>query len=431
VLEGWLEKQPFGLEVGGKSKRGAFSQWQRRYFVLKSDGTLYYFKSHEDSVNWSAEQYVDFNNVTAVEDAEIGKGKLRGKKHVDEIKQKQLQFICDGRPCLLKAETQEEKANWMQTLLLWVRREHPMQREAQVESVAGVPGGDAEEGIPPEGGEAVGGVGDLPTGGGISGLIPGEEVARGQEVGQETGGEEAELTALAAAAVVVAVDTEEVATLKAVKAEKAREALLFATELVSTLHCLNKEAGHDAKKSREAYHQLLLCIKALILQPTNPQRWPFLVPGKKTHTDFHSRLGKYLSGLHILEMLGFTEKRYARSDGTDIIDIVLVFTPGYPNMEHLAWVWFVMLRACGDVGMSDKDLVSRGSLLSFPPSVSVPSSRPYPLGLDVSPDLKLDSFLLKRSGLGALATTKKVRACVRACVRAGIVCGAYRGATVA
>ena len=88
-------------------------------------------------------------------------------------------------------------------------------------------------------------------------------------------------------------------------------------------------------------------------------------------------------------------------------DQVMVFEGDYPGMKLFALAWFLMIRACGDAGMTDKELTSKGSLLSFPGSVTVPSTRPYPLGLDASSDLRLDGFLLKRSGMGPLATVKK------------------------
>lgn len=182
VVEGWLEKQPFDLDGSRRRRLGA---WQRRYFVLKSNGTLFYFKTKEDSENWTAEQSVNFNAVESVSDTESAKSKLRGKKHAEEVQARQLQFVFQGRQCMLKAETQDSKLMWMQALQAWVARTHPCQQTHDTEAaVAGASGtatqvpavepeaeDPAEEGVPPSA-SAGAQLGDVLSASDLGGLSP-------------------------------------------------------------------------------------------------------------------------------------------------------------------------------------------------------------------------------------------------------------------
>jgi hypothetical protein len=122
----------------------------------------------------------------------------------------------------------------------------------------------------------------------------------------------------------------------------------------------------------------------------------------------YEALLRFQSGQTLLELLGFSEKRYSMS----VEDRVLEHLDDYPDMNRFALAWFIMIRAVGDAGMTDRDLDKQDVRLEFPATVAVPTAppghrvqTPVPGGLDGT---RLDTFLFRRESLlGVLQQPKK------------------------
>jgi hypothetical protein len=241
VTEGWLEKQPFDLAAEKKSTfLTKVSTWQRRYFELKSDGMLFYYKSPGDRDSCSMP--VDFNVVTEV--TEVTAASWRSKKHTEDVAARQLQFMFAGRPCLLKAEAQEDRDMWMLSLKNWVSRSHVCQQEP--ESIIGTSAGEPS----------------------LHSLPHDQDVSQGP-VGVAVAATRADSEGhIGAAAPDARSQTNVQPSAIADETDEDPESKL-AREFGTALHHLGSDLGHDSKKVREAYHTLLSCMKSVIENPTD------------------------------------------------------------------------------------------------------------------------------------------------------------------
>ena len=369
VTEGWLEKQPFDLAAEKKSKfvNKVGASWQRRYFELTSDGKLFYCKGPGDRA--SCTMPVDFNVVTEVTD--VTAAGWRSKKHSEDVMARQLMFVFGGKPCLLKAEKVEDKQTWMNSLQKWVARGHDCQQQAD-DGAADEPApavAAARPESPPAELEA-GGATDAASGGGA---LPAESADGGTRGAADRAADEHSSGGLAEKAeggggtVVGTVAEEE---------DEDGEAAL-AGEFGAALPWLGADLGHDSKKIREAYHNILGTMKRVIDSPTDTAAKTVSFGNKA----FYQCVGQHKGGVQCLKVLGYVDKAY----GLAIHDQNLVLEDDYLDMAKFALAYFVLLRACGDAQMNDADLTTRETRLKFPDHVQIPVERPYSLAVDHSP----------------------------------------------
>ena len=101
----------------------------------------------------------------------------------------------------------------------------------------------------------------------------------------------------------------------------------------------------------------------------------------------------YPSGSRCLELLGWKERKYSMS----LADQVLEHQEDYPEMRNYALAWYIMMRAVGDAGMTDRDL--ERLKVEFPSTVPTvgPNYRTLAPGLD-EPSCLLETFLFRRDG---------------------------------
>ena len=182
----------------------------------------------------------------------------------------------------------------------------------------------------------------------------------------------------------------------------------FCVEFTSNLHGLVAEMGHETKKAKAAYTILLHAMKDVVNNPSkclrlrwSPPAWlPALTPLLRT-ADRHSvsfgneftydALLRHPSGSRCLELLGWKERKYSMS----LADQVLEHQEDYPEMRNYALAWYIMMRAVGDAGMTDRDL--ERLKVEFPSTVPTvgPNYRTLAPGL-AEPSCLLETFLFRR-----------------------------------
>ena len=105
----------------------------------------------------------------------------------------------------------------------------------------------------------------------------------------------------------------------------------------------------------------------------------------------YDALLRYPSGSRCLELLGWKERKYSMS----LADQVLEHQEDYPEMRNYALAWYIMMRAVGDAGMTDRDL--ERLKVEFPSTVPTvgPNYRTLAPGL-AEPSCLLETFLFRR-----------------------------------
>jgi hypothetical protein len=155
IISGWLSKQSFNITEGERSKlKTSLSGWKKRWFVLRQDGLMYYYKGEGDQDMVSGAMPVDLRQVTEVTDPSRGgsptharesggaagggaSGESEGGGGNDGGGGKPLErdgssgsssssskkktsfgftFTFGGRVCGLKAESQKEKEAWIRSM---------------------------------------------------------------------------------------------------------------------------------------------------------------------------------------------------------------------------------------------------------------------------------------------------------------------------
>jgi hypothetical protein len=399
VAEGWLEKQPFNL---GSDKKKLTKSWERRYFVFKSDGLLSYYETEDTSEPCSAP--VDFNLVTEIGEVTSGKLSALRKKSAEEAASKQLQFEFNGHNCLLKADTQVDRTYWMQKLQGWVAKLNSHDAASNELDSAAAGAGTTSEAEPP----GVSGAGLAPA---VPEAVPPESdgIAPGESADPNSL-RDATVKSVPSLPIESLISDQSAAVVESpvrgsprVFVDSEDPEVLFARDFATALHKLVSELKHDGKKTRAAYVQLLRCMNSVVSNPTDTKAKTVSYGNE----DAFESLLRFQSGPTLLELLGFTEKRYSMS----VEDRVLEHLDDYPDMSRFALAWFIMVSAVADAGMTDKDLDKHSVRLEFPATVAVPTTppahrtqSPVPVGLDSH----LETFLFRRESiLGVLQQPKK------------------------
>ena len=395
IAEGWLEKQPFNL---GSDKKKLTKSWERRFFVLKGDGLLSYYETEDTAEPCSAP--VDFNLVTEVGEVTSGKLSALRKKNAEEAASKQLQFVFNGHNCLLKADTQADRAYWMEKLQGWVAKQnsHDDDADGSLGTAAAAAGATSEPpGLPAA----------EPTPA-VHEAVPPEP----DEIAPEDVDTDSKQNVLrdAVPQISLALPTESAAVIESpvrgsprVFVDSEDPEVLFARDFATALHNLVSELKHDGKKARTAYVQVLRCMKSVVNNPTDTKLKTISYGNEEA---FESLL-RFQSGPTLLQLLGFTEKRYSMS----VEDRVLEHLDDYPDMSRFALAWFIMINAAADAGMTDKDLDKHNVRLEFLATVAVPTTSPARRAepsVSVGLDSGLQTFLFRRESLlGVLQQPKK------------------------
>lgn len=116
IMSGWMEKKTT------HAKR-INAKWQRRYFIIKTPGNLYYFKS-EDTSGTSPQGVVDLRLVINLKMHTHQGSSTKDATRIDmELAQRTFKLRCSS---------DEEGQNWLETLLNW--RDYARDHAASVPS---------------------------------------------------------------------------------------------------------------------------------------------------------------------------------------------------------------------------------------------------------------------------------------------------------
>jgi uncharacterized membrane protein YgcG len=125
LLEGWLHKQSFNISKAERSNLATrMAGYKKRWFVLRADGMMLYYKS-QDTDEESCAMPVDLRQVSDVTDPdEMEQLRLFSEGKVEKAKQVKITlgftFVFGGRPCGLKADSIDQKREWMQVMREWL-----------------------------------------------------------------------------------------------------------------------------------------------------------------------------------------------------------------------------------------------------------------------------------------------------------------------
>lgn len=134
VLEGWLHKQSFNISKAERSSLATrMAGYKKRWFVLRADGMMLYYKS-QDTDQESCAMPVDLRQVSDVTDPdEMEQLRLFSEGKVEKAKQVKITlaftFVFGGRPCGLKADSIESKREWMLAMRDWLDGHKKEQQE--------------------------------------------------------------------------------------------------------------------------------------------------------------------------------------------------------------------------------------------------------------------------------------------------------------